>query len=358
MSHSKRNTSLAFFTSYERSLLKSSWGSQSTRLTRESFLPFGSCKLCLMPAQDPVACPHGDVFCRECAMNNLLAQREEIKRLDKDMQKQRKKEAEKESQLDDEATQRAIKEFELVQMGLEKKLGKDGARRIVGRESGTITVEENDSTSQRGQKRKFQADELLKLAEQDQKKTKGILDEERRNAAKSTLPSFWVPSQTPTGAENSNASLKPQKLTPVCPGSSEDAIHHYSLKALTKMNFTEENDAATGDRIRSCPSCRKKLSNATKAMLAVPCGHVLCKPCVSKFMTPDLKPDVHNPDAEYGVMRCHVCEADLTTPVASKGKEKNKDKPNKGLVEIQSEGTGFAGGGKSTVEKRGIAFQC
>src|ERR1700744_1272535 len=109
MSHSKRNTSLAYFTSHERSLLRSNWGSQSTRLTRESFLPFGFCRLCLGYARNPVCCAgsagnddcegegEGDakgrkgrkegkvhVFCRECVLNDLMAQRKEIKRLERD----------------------------------------------------------------------------------------------------------------------------------------------------------------------------------------------------------------------------------------------------------------------------------
>ena len=90
MSHSKRNTSLAFFTAYEREEAGQHWGSKSTRLTRESFLPFGSCLLCLLPARDPVSCPsHGHLFCRECAVNNLLAQNKELKRLKREAEKRK-----------------------------------------------------------------------------------------------------------------------------------------------------------------------------------------------------------------------------------------------------------------------------
>lgn len=109
MSHSKRNTSLAFFTAHERSQVRAHWGSQSTRLTRDSFLPFGYCRLCLGVARDPVtcggvsitsntsnnktesssssssssSCPKVHIFCRECALNDLVSQRREIKRVEK-----------------------------------------------------------------------------------------------------------------------------------------------------------------------------------------------------------------------------------------------------------------------------------
>src|SRR3954471_8764457 len=77
------------FTSFERNALKDRWGSQATRLTRDSFLPFGSCQLCLLPSVDPVCCPSGDIFCRECAVTNLLAQRKEMKRLEKMAERQK-----------------------------------------------------------------------------------------------------------------------------------------------------------------------------------------------------------------------------------------------------------------------------
>jgi len=119
--------------------------------------------------------------------------------------------------------------------------------------------------------------------------------------------------------------------------------------------------------VRTCPSCQKALSNATKAVLAIPCGHVLCKPCVEKFLTPDHRHhrDAHDKDPESKSIHCYVCDADLTgKPETEKegkeGKKSKKDKekgPKPGLVELRTEGTGFAGGGKNMVKKEGIAFQ-
>ena len=162
----KRNTSLAFFTSHERSQLKSTWGSQATRLTRDSFLPFASCRLCLQPSRDPVACSSdGDIFCRECAVSNLLAQRKEIKRLEKEDERRRQEDAELGRERTAEERERAIRDFEATMMGLEgRKEGKGGAE-----------------VGQRGVKRKFELDEgeMLKNAMEERAKARRALDEEK-----------------------------------------------------------------------------------------------------------------------------------------------------------------------------------
>jgi nitric oxide synthase-interacting protein len=94
--------------------------------------------------------------------------------------------------------------------------------------------------------------------------------------------------------------------------------------------------------------------------MAVPCGHVLCKPCADKFLKPQSTPDPHNPDLEHSIVRCYVCEADLTTQAEASKKKSKKDKGGvkPGLVEIRSDGTGFAGGGQAEVKRKGISFQC
>jgi nitric oxide synthase-interacting protein len=99
-------------------------------------------------------------------------------------------------------------------------------------------------------------------------------------------------------------------------------------------------------------------------------------------MKPVMTPDPHNPGAEHGVLRCYVCDTNLMDDDSveneeeevvedgiaksieskkSRKKKKSKDKDaalKRGLVELRSDGTGFAGGGKNMVEKYGVAFQC
>jgi nitric oxide synthase-interacting protein len=354
--------------SYERSLLKGDYGKQRTRLTRDSFRAFDACNLCLVRCRRPVSCPNGDLFCRECAVENLLSQRKEIKRMQIELDRQVKEDEELRLLEEQEAVQKSVQEFELLQMGLEIRNREsapnivDMRPRVIGRENGKILVEEDiggdtpatgDGT---GRKRKFELDEkeLIRLARAEHLKAKTALMDEKVKSSTSKLPSFWVPSLTPS-VSKSEMIRKPPKLRPVCPASTKDHIHHYSLKSLVTVQFLEESDEKTkhGDSQRICPSCKKGLSNASKAMLAKPCGHVLCKPCAAEFVNTKSN-DPH--DNTEKSMRCYVCGMDLTDN--SESSKENKDKVRPGLVLIQSDGTGFSAGGKVTTEKQGIAFQC
>ncbi|KAI2841943.1 hypothetical protein CBS12448_9636 [Aspergillus niger] len=385
MAHSKRNTSLPHFTSYERDLLKSSWGTKRGVIGRDSFLPFGSCRLCLHPAREPVvACAtNGDLFCRECAISDLLAQRQEIKRLEKERDEAKKRLAEEEERALDEARTRELRDFELVSMGLDAAAKKNnGSSQSQNDESSkkrkADTTEALAAFKARevevGGKRKkvFELDdkEMARIAREEQERLKNELKKEKESN-KSALPSFWVPSLTPTTDPNEIAANKAIKLTPICPASTDSNRHSYSLKSLVEVHFTEEK-ASDGSPARVCPSCKKTLTNGLKAMLTKPCGHVICQPCVNKFMTPHDAPDPHASKEEqeqtaalHGRILCYVCETDVTPSNDSNkdsgsGKKKKKDKEGirPGLVEVSSEGTGFAGRGGNVATKSGVAFQC
>lgn len=172
MAHSKRNTSLPHFTSHERSLLRNNWGTQRSLISRDSFLPFASCRLCLQPARSPVACAiNGDLFCRECAISDLLAQRNEIKRLEKERGEARKRVGEEEERMKEEVREREVREFEMVSMGLEDK-GNNKKRK---------TEDEREIEVGGKRKKTFELDEkeLARVTREEEERLKGELKREK-----------------------------------------------------------------------------------------------------------------------------------------------------------------------------------
>jgi nitric oxide synthase-interacting protein len=366
-------------------MARAAWGSSTAHLSRDSFLPFASCWLCLEPAIDPVACLHGDIFCRECALSNILAQKKEIKRAEKAREQEEREAQGEKARRDAEAQERAIREFELTQAGLSIKRGStsgtgDGKMEPppVERENQNENRKSESYGSEKkvvtGVKRKFSLDpdEVGRIAEEERAKARRAIDEEKvgkplrfprepppklthnqyTQASRATLPSFWSPTVTPSS--NSNNVLheikKKAKTQPACPAAPEDNPHHYSLHTLVTVNFTEEVDSDTKKPRRICPACNKGLSNSSRATLVKPCGHVLCKNCVDRFMKASSEEPV----------RCYVCEADVTEkPESSSGKKEGrtgKEKIRPGLVELRREGTGFSAGGSNQVKKNAVTF--
>ena len=366
MSHSKRNTSLAFFTAHERSLLKTTWGSQATRLTRESFLPFGFCALCLGRAREPVACgdgTHGEegadgrkrtrvhLFCRECALSDLVAQRKEIKRFEREAEVRGAEGREHKEREDDERRRRDVDRFERNEAGFEDEVARGVKRKRVAEEMHSA-----------GKGRDGKGDDS---GEKDKKRRQG-----------SSEASFWIPSRADAQSTSLSAAIstKHQKLQPLCPASTPESKHPYSLKSLVTVDFAETEGDSTGgggksnERTRICPSCKKVLTNTSRAMLgtAEGCGHVICGGCADLFLSP------RSGQGEKERVRCYVCEADLSGKLAQEekngveepGQKERKDKVKKKnkrigrLVEISCEGTGFAGGGTNLAKREGVAFQC
>lgn len=61
----------------------------------------------------------------------------------------------------------------------------------------------------------------------------------------------------------------------------------------------------------------------------------------------------------FGKVLCYVCETDVAERKSGKKDgEEGKEKIRPGLVEISSEGTGFAGAGPNMATRIGTAFQC
>lgn len=113
--HSKNNTTSGSFTYAERQKLN--YGSQSARCSKETLRPWTHCHLCLKPAQEPNACPRGHLTCRQCVLEDILAQKVQFKtKLAEEenilMEAERKKQ-----KFEEEERKEALKEFLLQQQG-------------------------------------------------------------------------------------------------------------------------------------------------------------------------------------------------------------------------------------------------
>lgn len=134
-------------------------------------------------ARDPVGCAsNGDVFCRECAVSNLLAQRKEIKRLEKENVRRQREEEEGERARGEEEKERSVVEFEKVMMGME------GARKKILKHPTMDEAGETEGRIGRGVKRKFELNEneMQKNAKVERAKARQTLDEEKVSSFAST----------------------------------------------------------------------------------------------------------------------------------------------------------------------------
>ncbi|KAK9325796.1 hypothetical protein V1517DRAFT_313504 [Lipomyces orientalis] len=299
-----------------------------------------------MVARDPVACPDkGHIFCRECIVENLIAQRNEIKQMNLEIAQKHVHQLKLQSEEEEKAREREIKEFELLQSGI--------GGRGMGTATELVSMTEASSTPESGSaKRKLEVDpeELNRISKESKDKIKRVLREEEKESSKAKLPAFWIPSLTPS--VDKKAPEAP-KLHPLCPVSDPDDTHPLSLKSVLAVDFdgrsgssSSSKNSISGDRV--CPSCEKAFGTVLDAYLTRPCGHVICKTCYEKVMKPKYPGEK---------LTCYVCEEDLSEQPARSKKSRKGAEPSRGVIFLAREGTGFAGGGNAVVEKAGVPFQ-
>lgn len=108
-------------------------------------------------------------------MSNILAQKNEIKRLEIDDKRRRKEEEQVEKARGEEEKEKSIEEFEKVMMGME------GTKKQTVRNAISIEGGKTSGKHERGIKRKFELDEdeMLKNAMAERARARVALDEEK-----------------------------------------------------------------------------------------------------------------------------------------------------------------------------------
>ncbi|KAJ7903729.1 hypothetical protein B0H14DRAFT_3851482 [Mycena olivaceomarginata] len=325
--HSKNNTASSIFSYAEYRKASAEYGTKRQRLGNESMRRFDACSLCLQTAREPVCCKDGHLFCKECAVNDLLSQKQDLKR-QKEKAEQIKKEIEAEvERAKAAARERVLQDFERGQLGLASSSSSLPAVTLCG-----IQFGRNEAP-------------VFYCAEEAAARA---IAKEQAEAAKGVLPDFWLPSLTPTfggvaqrdvlAAGGKSSELK---MTAVCRGGGDR--HSFALKDLISVKFTyhtEGKEGATGSKDPGeavCPSCMKKLSNNVIMFLMKPCSHVVCRTCTETLVRPETaaskSSSAPKDESASGKEETHVC-------VVCDVRLKKKD-----IIELKREGTGFASGG-------------
>lgn len=74
--------------------------------------------LCNSTVREPVACPEGHLFCRECVLESLLSQKKLIKAHQVALEKRSGEEEDERNRARSEARERVLKDFERTQSAL------------------------------------------------------------------------------------------------------------------------------------------------------------------------------------------------------------------------------------------------
>ena len=122
---------------------------------------------------------NGEMFCKECVVSNLLAQRKEIKRLEREIEKGLKEAEDDERERGEEEEARAVLDFEKTMIGLEDR-GRKGSRN--GSKEGTDSGEGNGVKRKRG----LDEDEMIKNARNERAKARKAIDEEKVRLIRTT----------------------------------------------------------------------------------------------------------------------------------------------------------------------------
>lgn len=248
--HARNCTAGAVYTYHEKKkdAASSGFGSSSRRLGKDSVKGFDCCSLTLQPCRNPVITKDGYLFDKEAILTYIITKKKEFARKMKEYERQLKEDEEEQAERANAETKKQVDRF--------------------------ISTEKNIVSS----KTANPADEIPS--------TSGAISNVSLGKRKE-LPSFWVPSQTPSAKV---ARLEKPDSKIYCPISNKPL----KMKELIDVKFTEVKDPSDKKSLIAkenrymCAVTHDILNNSVPCAVLKTTGDVVTMECVEKIIKKDM----------------------------------------------------------------------
>lgn len=246
--HARNSTAGAVYTYHEKKkdAQASGYGTNAKRLGKDSVKDFDCCSLSLQPCRNPVISKDGYLFDKEVIYQYIITKKNEYSRKLKEFEKSKKKEEDDvvKKQLDD----------------AEKKMNL-----FIKKEDNIVSTPLNS----------FKTNEVASTSISNMAEGRDKL-----------LPSFWIPSKTPSA--ESSKKVKPDS-TIYCPVSGKPL----KSKDLIDVKFTLVKDGEKKSLIAKenrymCAVTHDILNNSIPCAVLKPTGDVVTMECVEKLIKKDM----------------------------------------------------------------------
>ncbi|CAG9855628.1 unnamed protein product [Phyllotreta striolata] len=249
--HARNCTAGAVYTYHEKKkdAKASGYGTNAQRLGKDSVKNFDCCSLSLQPCRKPVITKDGYLFDKEVILEYILKKKSEYARKLKEYEKLSKLEEEKQTQKHTQETEEKISAFH------------NNENNIVSK-----------SLIVRNEEQPAQSSSISNMA----------LGRDKE------LPSFWIPSKTPSAEKPELKKPDPIVYCPISnkPLKAKDLI---DVKFTPVKNDPEEKKKSihTRENRYMCAVTHDILSNSTTCVVLKPTGDVVTMECVEKIIKKD-----------------------------------------------------------------------
>jgi len=203
---------------------KLNWGTQSRRAGADSTKDWDACGLCLHQVSNPVVCPRGHLYCKECVYNSLLTQKQEIKRKAELFEIQERDRVQEEEERLVDKQLKAIDDFTNQETNVlpSSSSSSSSAPRVIDNNTGYETIETKQGTMYMVDREQVAANASKRRYE---------MTKEEKEVQKRMTPAFWLPALTP---EAEKPLLKAPEKHTMCPSGD----HTLRLKQLKPLKLS------------------------------------------------------------------------------------------------------------------------